>query len=82
VAGLKQRFGDWRAGRQARRAEERKRIGMDPRPGLIDAKRDEQTKLQERSPRPGGGRLRPPPSRLSTTTSDCTFDLGREAAAS
>jgi hypothetical protein len=46
MAGVKQRLGKWLAGRRTRHAEDRKRLAMDPRPGLIEAKREEQTKLK------------------------------------
>jgi hypothetical protein len=55
MAGLKQRFEEWRAGRRTKHVEDRKRVVTDPRPGLNDAKRDEQTKLQERFPSGGAG---------------------------
>ena len=47
MAGLKQRFEDWRAARRARHANDLKSRTVDPRSGLVEAKRDEQTKLQD-----------------------------------
>ena len=55
MPGFKERLTERRAKRQAARDERRKTLAMDPRPGLKEAQRDAQSKLQEKFPSGGSG---------------------------
>lgn len=52
---FKQRLTEWRADKRAIRDERRKRLAADPRPGLKEAQRDQQSDLARKFPSSGAG---------------------------